>query len=485
MDVHSTEAEDLPVGASSLSSPQQSVDSGQSAATPYTVRVSKYERTEKFHIPSSSVVPSHTFLNAVSQISTSKARLAISKSLFERLPNEILLKMVEYLDIASLVRFAACNFDLRSLVSAIPHVQMVQSQTATSLALSRMLRVGSAKHFTLQDFVDTITSSQCMACGNPDTFAPWMCLLLCERVCGKCIRFDRKSIRLPCNVAFRCFGVSLKEMDEGPGTASAVLQPMRLSVEFESPVGSGMLPNWGRNRNLDIISLRRALKLSLRKHAKSGGASHVKKLVEAYVTEHDRELRSLGDTTTIAPGCHVEGLIKVIEKEWGRQNLSPDWAFMAYVPHLQTKVFPWRFETGLLCEGCERIASLSRQDDAVSAATRAAEDAYLPAQYGLHFDSCAMAQSIAQGEYLTISEQEALQYKLAKASACFAVCGGGRHCEFWQLARRVDFDQRADVVREQVALTLQRIDDLGNQYLLRGDQADQSSTCAHARTMGR
>jgi hypothetical protein len=355
-------------------------------------------------MPSTPLAPPRAFLRAVSETSTSTARLTISKSLFESLPNEIMLKIVGYLDIASLVKFAACNFDLRSLVFAMPYVQIVKSQIATSLALSRMLRVGSAKYFSLEDFVDTITSSKCMACEDPDTFAPWVCLLLCERVCGKCIRFDRKTIRLPHNVAFRCFQVSLKEMDEGPGTALAVLQPRCYSVELESPVGSAMLPHWGRNRNLDIISLRCALQLSLKKHAKSGGASHVMKLVTAYVMEHDPELLRVGDFTTIAPGCRVRGLTKVIEKEWGSQVVSPDWAFMAYVPLLRAKVFPMQFDTGLFCEGCERIASLSRRDHAVSAADRAAEDAYLPDQYELHFGKCAMAQSIAKGERLTISE---------------------------------------------------------------------------------
>jgi len=484
MDVLSAEAEDLSVEASPLLSPHESINSEQSAATPYTMRVSKYERTERFHIPSSAA-SSKTFLRAVSETSTSEARLAISKSRFESLPNEIMLKIVGYLDIANLVKFAACNSELRSFVLAIPHVQIVKSQLATSLALARMLRVGSGKHFTLQDFVDTVASSKCVACGNPNTFAPWICLLLCERVCGKCIRFDRKTIRLPHNVAFRCFQVSLKEMDEGPGTALAVLQPRRRSVEFESPVGTDMLQRWGRNRNLDIISLRCALKLSLKKHAKSGGASHVKMLVENYVMEHGPDFRFLGETTTIAPGCHVRGLIKVIEKEWGSQKVSPDWAFMAYVPRLHAKVFPVHFDTGLLCEGCERVASLSRQDRTVSAADRAAEDAYLPEQYDRHFEQCAMARSIAKGERLKISEQEALQEKLYKARSRFSELGGGVHCEFWELSQQVDFDRRPDVVRREVALMLKRINDLGNQYLQQGVPAAQSTACAHARTVGR
>jgi hypothetical protein len=51
---------------------------------------------------------------------------------------------------------------------------------------------------------------------------------------------------------------------------------------------------------------------------------------------------------------------------------------------------------------------------------------------------------------------------LTKATARLSGLGGAKFNELWQLAQEVDYDRHPRVVKEKVALAVQRINDLAN-----------------------
>ena len=181
-------------------------------------------------------------------------------SSLERMPDEIILKIISYLDIASLVRFAECNSYLRSLIVGLRHVRIVKSHTYISSALLEMLNARTARFFTLDNFFSMLTTSKCTICKDSDAFAPWVCLMLCERVCGKCIKIERKNIRLPQNIASKCLGLNLSDIVGEPGTASVFRKPKLPLSERFSKVGSRAWWTVRSDNRLDIIPLRLAVK---------------------------------------------------------------------------------------------------------------------------------------------------------------------------------------------------------------------------------
>jgi hypothetical protein len=472
--------EDLFVGAPKNLRATEIMTGVQRAATPYMDRMSSYDLDYRFHTTPLSIPAKRNFLRPLSESLIHALRPKFPESRLKNLPNEIVLNIVRFLDIASLAKFAASNFGLRCLVIGMPHVQIVKSHATTSLALSRMLHAGTAKHFTLEDFVGEITTSTCSTCNDRDTFAPWLCLVLCRRICGKCIRVDQKTIRLPQDMAIKCFGLDLEDMADRPGTASAILQTAPILSEKKFRLGSRSLALMQRDHNVDIVSLRSALKLSLKRHARAGGPSHVKKLVKQYIEEHYPKTDSSDRWTVITDDCKVSGLSDVIEKEWKNQVPDQDWVLTAYVPFLYSATFPLRFETGLSCEGCERNISYAESILAHAAAATAAEKAYLPAQYEAHYGQCDMAQSISRGDRLKMSNERELKESMSQAISRFRF-GDPRSNDFLNTIQQVNFDRTPTEVIRAVSRALQRIHDVGNKSIQQRTSASWQTASAASR----
>jgi hypothetical protein len=416
------------------------------SATPYMDRMFSYDLDHKLHDSPYSIPFRRTFLRQLSKPSVFTPRLTIQQSRLESLPNELILNIVNFLDIASLMRFAATNSCLRHLVMDMPQVQLVKSHATTILALSRMLRAGTAKHFTLHHFVDTLSTSSCSICEDHATFAPWICLIDCQRICGKCIQLDQSSIRLQQSMAMKCFGIIQDDMMGKMGTASAILHPQILPP-VPQPRNQALVRH---SSKVNIISLRSMLNLSLKKHAITGGAKYVKKLIEDYIWEHDPELLSSGKRTAITNACDVMGLSDVIQKEWNKQVPSQDWVLTAYVPYIYPGMFPLRFETGVLCEGCQRDAFHAGSPLARSAARRAAEDAYLPSQYQVHFEMCETAWSISNGNRLKMLDENSLRDSMSNRAPN----------RFMNIIRGFDFDRTPSEVTKAVEHFLQQINNM-------------------------
>lgn len=428
---------------------------------PYTSRISRYDLDHELHQTPMKSFTSSSFLSPLPRVACKTAT-----SLLERMPNEIILEIISYLDIASLVRFAECNSNLRSLIVGLRHVRIVKSHTYIWSALLEMLKAGTARFFTLDNFVSMLTTSKCMICKDSDAFAPWVCLMLCERVCGKCIKIEQKNIRLPQKLASQCLGLSLSDMGGVPGTASVFRKPEPLLSEHFSQVGSRAWRTMRIDTRLDVIPLRLAVKLSLEKHAHIGGASHVKKLIESYITHYYPILLRHGQLNAITDECDVRGLTDLILtlKDWEQDSL-PNWMLTAYMPFLHSAVLPLQLEPGLLCEGCERIAFHTRRSPAYAAAAALAEKSYLSAQYEVHFQHCDAAQSIFKGERLRMSDEKELRETLSMTVSCFDTLGLSMRDYFSSQIRQIDFNRTPLEVNTTVRRLLLRINVIGNRCL--------------------
>jgi hypothetical protein len=452
-----------------------------SVLSPYTARASYFDSSYNFHISPMSVPARMVFLRLMPKSSTNTPRALNSNCLFETLPNEVLLNTIRFLDIASLVKFAASNSGLRRLVLSMPLVQTVKSHAATSVALSRMLHAGTARYFSLQTFVDTITASTCTVCKDPATFAPWICLVACHRVCVNCITVDQQTIRIPTSMAVECLGLSAEDLATGTATALAIFQPTFLRSDVVSQSGLESSRIMRRDMKFDIMSLRLALTVSVKKHAAEGGSNHVKLLIEQYLQEHHPELNATGGWTALTKDCKVRGLYEAIRKKWQHILPSQEWVLMAYIPHLRSATPPLQFETGVLCEGCRRDVSYAQSFIARSAAKATAEKAYVMSQYLDHFEHCETARAIFRGERLNMAEENSLQDSMSAAVARFQFLQSSESDELMSIVRAVQLNAHPSDVRKAVANALGQIQTVGNRHL----QQRTSTTWQTARVSGR
>jgi hypothetical protein len=413
------------------------------------------------NISSSPLSPftSKVFLRSLPSSSTCTTRIISASSLLENLPNELLVPILDFLDIASLVKFASCNSKMRSFVISMPYLQTVKSRLVASSALSSMLRSGTAENFTLQEFVDTIRSSTCTICKDRATFAPWVCLILCHRVCTNCVLADEQTVRIPKKMAVDCFGLSVEDVATGAGTALAVLQPTFRRAVNPSQCGLESARIVRCDNRIDVISLKIALNLSLAKHAIVGGPNYVKLLTERYLEQHHPKLITSDRWTAITKNCRVRGLPAAIGEEWRNNSPSQHWVLTAYMPYWHPTSLPPQFETGVLCEGCVRDAVHARPPAARAAARKLAGKAYLREQYLHHLRQCETAQSIFQGERLKMSDENELKQSLLLAVSRFG--GSGE----LQNMSGVNLDETPSEVRLAVSNALRRIHRVGNQHL--------------------
>lgn len=447
-------------------SPDEIVERMRSSATPFSGRASHFDHAYKFQISPMSIPLSMQFLRSLSNSSTNTVRIKYPHCRLEDFPNEVLLNMVKFLDIASLKRFAACNTGMRRLITSMPHVQIVKSHAALCLALSRMLRAGTAKYFTLQRLIDTATTPTCMACKDSSTFAPWICLLLCQRFCTICISIDYQTIRIPKTMAVECLDLTVEELGMATVIGATALNPSFLRTEVLQGSGLQSLRIVRHENKIDIISLRHAIKVAVKKHAAAGGPSHVKLLIERYLHEHHPNAITSRKRTAVTKDCKVRGLIDGIQNEWQNKLPTQDWALMAYVPYLRSAMPPPRSETGVLCDGCFGELGGPQPFTGGLAAKRAAEKVYLMSQYLDHFEECQKAQTIFQGERLTAAEQNKL-----KASMIHAACRFQKMLpmlgwnELLNIAQAVQLDASPLEVRDAVANALFQIQKIGNRRL--------------------
>lgn len=256
-------------------------------------------------------------------------------------------------------------------------------------------------------------------------------------------------------MAIDCLALSIEDVATGMGTASATMLPSFLRSENlqQNGVGSSRIMRDGSK--VDIISLRLALSLAMEKHAVAGDPRLVKVLIEHYLREFHPNFHRSGRWTVLMNNCRVRGLLDAIRKEWQNNLPSQDWVLFGYVPHLRSAVPPLRFETGLLCEGCQRDAAYAPSFSARFAARKAAEKAHLTSQYLDHFPECETAQLIFRGERFNTAEEKRLQISMFEAVVRFPTFNTSGRDELMNIIRGVELDANPSEVRSSVAIALQ------------------------------
>lgn len=124
------------------------------------------------------------------RLSLSAPRANTSSSFLSRLPWEILLCIMHYLDIRSLFLLRRVNWDFLCVVCSIPEYRFIATKMPDVVrALIRTTLVGRIALGTLYRILRT---EKCVSC---DDFAPFFHLLRLERVCMVCV--DTKTKYLP------------------------------------------------------------------------------------------------------------------------------------------------------------------------------------------------------------------------------------------------------------------------------------------------
>ncbi len=186
------------------------------------------------------------FLSAVSCSSISRL------SRLEQLPYEVMLLVLEGLDIASLVMVASVNIHVRGLSQGRPDIQKVQQNICAARAISRTYKIGTARSFSLKDFMEALTSWKCALCRRRVEFAVGFCLMWCGRICASCRSPRPDAICLPVDMAVLCCGVDREHLTCQKGFACLAMPP---SAQRESCCGQLTRPG------IELPGLKRAWEL--------------------------------------------------------------------------------------------------------------------------------------------------------------------------------------------------------------------------------
>lgn len=436
----------------------------QYTVSPYVERPGSFIDCYKYSLSSLSVPTSSVFLRPFAQSSTNTSPSSCPSSTLENLPNEILLNIFGLLDIASLLEMAASNSSIRRIVISMPDVRIVKSHASTYLAVSRMLWAGTARYFSFGKFVDTVATSICAICRKGHLFAPWVCLLLCHRVCVSCISDDQQTIRMPKAMAIKCLG-----LDEDDllwfGGAAATIDRVSFDSQGRQQSGLGYSTTTRPVNNTEAVPLRLALTVSCIKYAAEGGLDYVKLLIESYMQEQHPQLHASGTMTAITDTCDVRGLHDAIKDEWGHKTPDASWVLMAYLPYLHSSTPPLRFELGVRCQGCIRDHGHGRWFFARAAARHHEEKAYLMSQYRDHFQHCSTARSIFRGELLNMDDERKLKISMLSAMSPFGIESGPAQREAMRIVNGVNFDASPSEVRASIGIAIEQIQVVVNRHL--------------------
>lgn len=319
---------------------------------------------------------------------------------FEQLPYEIMWSVLERLDISSLVQVASVNKCLRALVQSLPDVKKIQRSIYSARAISRMYTTGTAKHFTVKQFVQgAFTSVVCGFCDR-GIFGIAFCLVSCRRVCRDCQMRHPDHRYLPAEMAMQCFGLEYQEMTRSGGLARSPIPSSFRRATYHDRVG---IPNFSYQR-IDVTFLPAVIDTAVTKYEKYGGMLYVKFLVNDYLLKNDIDLEQSGDTLAdrVFPG--LEEGIRAYWEWVGVDEQIPKRLLMTSLPFLRPKTHPSILELGIRCEGCIRNA-FYRNHLAFSSYEGGLwvdVEVRLKDEFSRHFTTCSTAQYINKGYFLSL-----------------------------------------------------------------------------------
>lgn len=139
----------------------------------------------------------------------------------ERLPLELVHRVLVRLDVRSLTVFRRVNKSARLVTNSIPQLKRILVHAP---ALIRgCLNIGSAQFVSCQDLYATLSTAECDSCGD---FGGYLYLVTCRRVCFLCFTERADYLPLPRKDVTRKFGLDsnciarLPHMKSFPGCYS-------------------------------------------------------------------------------------------------------------------------------------------------------------------------------------------------------------------------------------------------------------------------
>ncbi|KAH8928174.1 hypothetical protein BT69DRAFT_1307366 [Atractiella rhizophila] len=122
--------------------------------------------------------------NVSQSISTAFPRLSrVGFGVLGRIPLELVIKILTYLDIRSIFAIRQLNLKFRQIIQSLKQFRVVVLHGLDLLCAS--LRTGIAFDVTLWDFYDLLCTKNCGICG---AFGAYVSLLTWKRCCFKCMR---------------------------------------------------------------------------------------------------------------------------------------------------------------------------------------------------------------------------------------------------------------------------------------------------------
>jgi hypothetical protein len=386
---------------------------------------------------------------------------------FKALPCEIMLLVLEQLDLATLVATASVNTYMRGLVQGMADVRKIQQSVYSARALSRMYTTGTARYFSLPNFMKALTSPGCGICDRQSEFAVYFCMMRCCRICRLCRVSSASYIPyLPVELAKRIFDVDDRDISGVEPSARILVPPS--AQHGDCPVHSTSCGD-GEWRSVDIVHAEHAFEMAMYKHRNNGASMHIKMLVNDYLVERRVEFRSARrqEDDIIFPG-----FTKGVQEYWrflGICGEFPKHMLMTTLPYLHPRTHPAKFDPGLWCEGCMRDVVVNRHSTGDKARYPGGLPTHLENAFPDHARHCKTAQDISKGVFLKIS----VEWKLLGAVR-------REKSSYWPERAQVPLDLRAAPVthpaaernktaqqfREWYVRTMQRIVDLGEKDVL-------------------
>ena len=331
---------------------------------------------------------------------------------FEKLPLELIIQIIFPLDIASLLRLAATNSNFHDLVHDLPDIRTIHGDIEATSALAAFLKVGTARKFTLAEFMAAFKTTTCRFCWDVQALAPFVSLLVCHRICYSCVKNNREHLPLHVDIAKLAFGLQDKDFQRIPFAKISMernwLSRRMFKDTLEDPVESFVVAPFDYVVNVAERVSRPSESRTL--------AQIVRDALPTNTFDHSlcgRRNCHLDKSMKIRPQMAITGLYAVNNQAWRGLDPKARWAVVAPLPYLRPKSYPLTLEIGIKCAGCERDAKYS--------ATSLGSNAYLDVdkvytgqQFQHHVLNCAMAQEIASGEYLSLAEEERILAKLEK-----------------------------------------------------------------------
>ena len=181
-----------------------------------------------------------------------------SQSPLESVPFEIFLLIIEFLNIAALADLWSAVPCLRQRICQLPVFQTISFETDYKNALSVLLLAGTARKFTLAEFLVTLKSTDCMLCTKCNGKATLLSLLHCRRVCRPCVERSQDFLPLKTHFAEAIFGFDPIEEEQIP-VARLKFKPTyeeltEVRYGLVSPKCSSHVPQWYNVASLSSVA---------------------------------------------------------------------------------------------------------------------------------------------------------------------------------------------------------------------------------------